>query len=234
MKILYFDCFDAVNLNLLLSAFMDAGVTKEYIYEKMCEHSFKIDSEKMEDDIIPSTKSDITVENDELMTSDSLLKLSDTILDDLERSLVNSTLRNVDIIKFSDYLKIRACIIAFLSLDVNYAVSSYLIESLKDEDGKILPETNVKKILDDNNIPYKIISQNGKLLSLCGVSLILALSKEYGYETELDIIKIAYGTDGKRYLRIVIGAPKNKTKTDFLQMEFKQYDIGVLSCGENK
>ena len=234
MKILYFDCFDAVNLNLLLSAFMDAGVTKEYIKDKMQEHSFDIVSVKLEDDIIPSTKADITLNDDKIMTRDSLLKLSDTIHDDLERSLVNSTLRKMCNLKFSDYLKIRACIIAFLSLDVSYAVSSYLIESLKDEDGKILPENNVKKILDDNNIPYKIISQNGKLLSEGGVSFISTVAKEFCYESELDIIKIAYGTDGKKYLRIVIGMPKSKIKTDFLEMEFNECSVGVLSCGENK
>ena len=236
MKIVYFDCFDCVSANLLLSAFIDLGTSEEYIKEKMSDYDFEIICTKSKDDIIEAVKADILVEDDRIIDVQDALKMAQNICDDTERCLMLMALKKLKKVSVSQFLKIRACIISYLATDADYAVSSYLLEGKNDSniDLKICDEAF--EIIVKENIPYKISDESERRIFADGVSVISALSKEYGPMPDVDIIKIAYGTDGKRYLRIVLGTPKNKRASDFFEMslDFTKDCVGVFACEENK
>ena len=236
MKILYFDCFDGVSANLLLSAFIELGITKEYIKEKMPDFDFEIKVEKNKEDIIESTKADIIVSDDRIMGIAEAIDMSQNICDDTERCLVIMALKKLKRVSLSQFIKIRACIISYIATNANYAVCSCLMEGKNTENINIEKCDEAFEIIVKDNIPYKISDENSKRVFADGVSVISTLSKEYGPMPCMDIIKIAYGTDGQRYLRVVTGTLKRKNVCDFFEMslDFKEGNVGVFACGEDK
>ena len=236
MKMVYFDCFDGVSANLILSAFIDLGISKEYIKEKMSDYDFDLICTKSKDDIIEATKADILVKKDIELNSQKAIEMAHNICDDIERCLTKMALKKLKKLTLSQFLKIRACIISYIASCADYAVSSHLIEGKNKTDIDLEKDDESFEIIIKDNIPYKISDESGKLLFADGVSVISTLSKEYGPMPSVDIIKIAYGTDGKRFLKIVAGTPKNKRESDFFEMslDFKEENVGVFACGENK
>lgn len=234
MKILYFDCFNGVSANLLLSAFIDAGVTKEYIMEKLSLYSFELLCQKREDDFTMCTKAEIVASDDKIISSSEALKLAQNILDDVERCFVVMAVKKLKKMKMSQYLTICACAAAYGSMNVNYAVSSYLLDGVGYDSAAAVPSADVLDIIQKDNLPYKISQCHRQLLFADGVSVISTLAKEYGPMPQMDIIKIAYGTDGENYLRIVVGTPKRREVSDFFEMslDFESDAFTMSVCGE--
>lgn len=230
MKILYFDCFNGVSSKLLLSAFADLGVSIEFLKEKLYEGGadfpFDITTKKITDKI-PSSIANVTAENDRLLTHSEAIMLAQAIKSEPARCFVISALSNFKSINYSKYIEICACIFAYCSVNASCAISSQIT------DGS-LPDYDVLGIMRRENIPYRILNDGTQRIFKCGISVISSVVNRYGPCPELDIIKIAYGTDGKNYLRLVLG--NQKSVSDFFEaaLEFSDEKISAFVCGECK
>lgn len=230
MKILYFDCFNALSENLMLSAFIDMGASvlglKKMLEEISGGEDFEIISEKITDGIF-ATKAYIKCADDKDISQDEALEKSQSIKNDTARCCVVSAVKKLSDIKLSQFFTICACIFAYLNENPDLCVSSKVTCGKK-------CGYDVLNIMRRENVPYKISDSENELAYKCGVALVSSLSSKYGMNPLTDIIKTGYGTDGENYFRIVLGSGGKSADYFEMSLEFSEDKILDFAYGECK